>query len=1223
VHGAQTYLWSTGATDSTIQVIVTGDTTYYVTGYAYGCEREDSVMITHLPLPVFSLGNDTTICYNDTIMIAAPSGFSGYQWNTGDTTNFIIAEPTDTTTYTVTVTNEYGCTASDAITINVRPDIGIDAGADQSICAGQTTTLTASGGISYIWSTGETSATITVSPSDTTIYYVTGTDGQCNDIDSVIVNVYPNMISLVMTPDTQVCMGYTINLEVHGAQTYLWSTGATDSTIQVIVTGDTTYYVTGYAYGCEREDSVMITHLPLPVFSLGNDTTICYNDTIMIAAPSGFSGYQWNTGDTTNFIIAEPTDTTTYTVTVTNEYGCTASDAITINVRPDIGIDAGADQSICAGQTTTLTASGGISYIWSTGETSATITVSPSDTTIYYVTGTDGQCNDIDSVIVNVYPNMISLVMTPDTQVCMGYTINLEVHGAQTYLWSTGSTDSTIQVIVTGDATYYVTGYAYGCEREDSVMITVGSPFTLSINPIDTTVCPGSNVQLTVTGAANYLWNTGDTGSSIVVMPFDTTTYTVTGYDAGCTAQISATVNTYPVNIVTIDSVSPMCIGDSVQLIANGTGIIYWSTGDTASNIWVSPPNNTDYIATMIDTNGCITSDTIDVIVSLPPDVILSYTSPACIYSNININAQNATYYLWSTGDTTANITIYLESDTIIYVTATNVYGCSSIDSVNIIADTSSLLIHSADTIVCKNIILGLWANGADTIIWSTGDTGNFINPTITNDTIFYIYGISGSCTSFDSIVINIYPPLIVDAGQDTTIMSGTSAFLHGTIIGSNVDSIYWFPSDSMIGQNTLNPIVIVDTSTYFILNVLDTNGCTWTDIVFVNVIPYGIYIEQISDTAICSNDSLALLVNHLFGGTPPFTYQWIINSENDTVYGNPINILLNNDSYIYLSVSDSAGYVTNDTIYVSVIAQPEPNLPDSLFICENEIVILDPQTIGTSYWSTGDTTSTLAILVSQDSTIYLSITNNICTAYDTTLIFMKPLPYLFINPVSDTLCPGDTAIFVAISDGNIIWSNGEIDDTIRFEALVDDTILVVADLNGCYTSGFASIHIYDVPEIIVNTSAWNNEVLPGEALTLEILPNIFNHYIVNYSNNTLIDNYNHFTLYISPGGDSIFVTAVTNEGCISNETIFINSRKIPNGFTPNNDNVNDKFMPGVPIKILNRWGQIVYEGDDGWDGTINNKQAMPGTYFYIIELKDENGKVTQTYKGDLLLIKK
>jgi gliding motility-associated-like protein len=1130
--------------------------------------------------------------------------------------------PTDTTTYTVTVTNEYGCTASDDITINVRPDLGIDAGADQSICEGQSTVLSASGGISYIWSTGETTANITVTPTDTTVYYVTGTDGICNDIDSVIVNVYPNLINLITTPDTQVCMGDAITLEVYGAQTYLWSTGQTDSTIQVIINSDTTYYVTGYAYGCEREDSVVIMHLPLPIFNLGNDTTICYNDSVTIHAPIGFAGYQWNTGDTTNFISVIPTDTTTYTVTVTNEYGCTASDDITINVRPDLGIDAGADQSICEGQSTVLSASGGISYIWSTGETTANITVTPTDTTVYYVTGTDGICNDIDSVIVNVYPNLINLITTPDTQVCMGDAITLEVYGAQTYLWSTGQTDSTIQVIINSDTTYYVTGYAYGCEREDSVVITVGTPITLNISPADTTVCPGSNVILTVEGATNYLWNTGDTGSSIVVIPYDTTIYSVTGYDSGCTAQISAIVNTYSVDMVTIDSIPPICTGDSAQLIANGTGIIYWSTGDTTNSIWVSPTNDTIYIVNMLDTNGCVTSDTINVVVSLPPNVILNYTSPACMNSYINISAQNATYYSWSTGDSTAEIIIYLEQDTTIYVTATNIYGCSSIDSITIIPDSSAIITHMNDTIVCMHTILGLWANGANTIIWSTGDTGNVINSIITQDTTFYIHSISGTCESYDSIHVQIYPPLYVDAGHDTTVMAGTNAYLHGNVIGGGVSSISWSPSDSMQGSNTLNPIVVVDSSMYFILTVTDTNGCTWMDMVYVNVIPYGIYLESLSDTIICSGDSLILSVNHLFGGTPPYSYEWIIDTNSDTLFGNPITILPTGNSYIYLSVSDSEGYFTYDTMYVSVITTPEPDLPDTLHICYGDTVALDPQTLGSCLWSTGDTSSILEILITQDTLIYLTITNNICSAYDTSLIFMKPLPYIYIYPASDSLCPGDTAVFVVISDGTIQWDNGSINDTLMFEAITNDTIYVTSELNSCYSTAFATTYIYEVPDIILNTNAWNDEVLPGQPLILEILPNTFSYYIVNNSENTFTDTINHFSLYISPGGDLIYVIAVTSEGCESYETIFINSRTIPNGFTPNADNVNDVFMPGVPIKILNRWGQVVYEGDNGWDGTIDNKQAMPGTYFYIIELQDENGKLIKTYKGDLLLIK-
>lgn len=1169
--GASTILWFDD-NDNLIgwgsQIIIspTSNTNYFVVGVQSGCSKTQSINIKVFQPPIVNAGNDTIICSLDSISLhASASNYLNIQWTSNGTGNY-------------TNTNDLN-----TIYIPSTQD----------------------------WANGSVILTLTASGY-----------ADCPDAHDQLTINFIDVPDLISSTDTTICEGESVTISANGANSFLWSEGSNTSSIIVSPSLNTTYYVTGSIDICQRIDSFIVYVNPAPIFNLGNDTTICYNDSVTIHAPLGFAGYQWNTGDTTNFISVIPTDTTTYTVTVTNEYGCTASDDITINVRPDLGIDAGADQSICEGQSTVLSASGGISYIWSTGETTANITVTPTDTTVYYVTGTDGICNDIDSVIVNVYPNLINLITTPDTQVCMGDAITLEVYGAQTYLWSTGQTDSTIQVIINSDTTYYVTGYAYGCEREDSVVITVGTPITLNISPADTTVCPGSNVILTVEGATNYLWNTGDTGSSIVVIPYDTTIYSVTGYDSGCTAQISAIVNTYSVDMVTIDSIPPICTGDSAQLIANGTGIIYWSTGDTTNSIWVSPTNDTIYIVNMLDTNGCITSDTINVVVSLPPNVILNYTSPACMNSYINISAQNATYYSWSTGDSTAEIIIYLEQDTTIYVTATNIYGCSSIDSITIIPDSSAIITHMNDTIVCMHTILGLWANGANTIIWSTGDTGNVINSIITQDTTFYIHSISGTCESYDSIHVQIYPPLYVDAGHDTTVMAGTNAYLHGNVIGGGVSSISWSPSDSMQGSNTLNPIVVVDSSMYFILTVTDTNGCTWMDMVYVNVIPYGIYLESLSDTIICSGDSLILSVNHLFGGTPPYSYEWIIDTNSDTLFGNPITILPTGNSYIYLSVSDSEGYFTYDTMYVSVITTPEPDLPDTLHICYGDTVALDPQTLGSCLWSTGDTSSILEILITQDTLIYLTITNNICSAYDTSLIFMKPLPYIYIYPASDSLCPGDTAVFVVISDGTIQWDNGSINDTLMFEAITNDTIYVTSELNSCYSTAFATTYIYEVPDIILNTNAWNDEVLPGQPLILEILPNTFSYYIVNNSENTFTDTINHFSLYISPGGDLIYVIAVTSEGCESYETIFINSRTIPNGFTPNADNVNDVFMPGVPIKILNRWGQVVYEGDNGWDGTIDNKQAMPGTYFYIIELQDENGKLIKTYKGDLLLIK-
>jgi len=219
----------------------------------------------------------------------------------------------------------------------------------------------------------------------------------CSDATDQLTINFIDIPDLILSTDTTICEGSSVNIVANGANSYLWSEGSTTSSITVSPLANTTYYVTGYTDICHREDSFIVYVNPAPVINLGNDTTICYADTITISATAGYTDYLWNTGDTTISIIVIPSDTTTYIVTVTNTYGCTASDDITINVRPDIGIDAGLDQSICEGQSAILSASGGISYQWSTGETTATITVTPNDTTVYFVTGTDGICNDIDN----------------------------------------------------------------------------------------------------------------------------------------------------------------------------------------------------------------------------------------------------------------------------------------------------------------------------------------------------------------------------------------------------------------------------------------------------------------------------------------------------------------------------------------------------------------------------------------------------------------------------------------------------------------------------------------------------------------------------------------------------------------------------------------------------------------------------------------------------------
>ena len=96
----------------------------------------------------------------------------------------------------------------------------------------------------------------------------------------------------------------------------------------------------------------------------------------------------------------------------------------------------------------------------------------------------------------------------------------------------------------------------------------------------------------------------------------------------------------------------------------------------------------------------------------------------------------------------------------------------------------------------------------------------------------------------------------------------------------------------------------------------------------------------------------------------------------------------------------------------------------------------------------------------------------------------------------------------------------------------------------------------------------------------------------------------------------------ISDGGCSADTTWQIALRKIPNGFTPNSDGVNDVFMPGTELTIINRWGQEVFSGIDGWDGKVNGEMSTPGTYYYIIIIRDEFGNVLDKINGDLLLIK-
>ncbi|PLX12168.1 MAG: hypothetical protein C0594_02780 [Marinilabiliales bacterium] len=286
-------------------------------------------------------------------------------------------------TYTVSYTvGSGGCLDSllHDIVVNPAPDISISG--DTTICKGESTVLIASGATNYVWSTGTTGNTITISPSVTTNYSLIGVASGCNTTISqlVVVNSYPEPQIL---GDTLVCDGDSVYLEAAYADSYLWNTGSTDTAIYVMPTSDTLIVLQGTISECTASDSLHVYVHDLPVAGISGPASVCEEAGFTLTATGG-SSYLWVDGTTTVTYSSQGLIDSVYYVTVSDDYCSTvASHSLTVNPIPVLSISG--DTSICKGESTVLVASGATNYVWSTGTTGNSITVSPEMNTFYSV----------------------------------------------------------------------------------------------------------------------------------------------------------------------------------------------------------------------------------------------------------------------------------------------------------------------------------------------------------------------------------------------------------------------------------------------------------------------------------------------------------------------------------------------------------------------------------------------------------------------------------------------------------------------------------------------------------------------------------------------------------------------------------------------------------------------------------------------------------------------
>ncbi len=700
------------------------------------------------------------------------TGYTTFFWNFGDPssgtldTSSTVTNPThvyDTGgTYVayLIVNNGGGCpdTVRETIVIAGVPKPVITGG--DSVCSGGVDTLSVLGisGATYLWSPGgQTSSSITVSISGTTVYSVSvGTVCGTGDTTFTVYLTSP-VVASIGSNRNNTCAGDTVVISAGGGGTYVWNTGATSSSITVYPIDTTSYTVHVFAPGTTCSDSATITVDVTPSITAtitASPDSLCAGGTTTLSVSSSgtATSYLWSTGSTASSITVSPITTTTYYVLVAGSCGRGDSVAkvVTIEGIPVPRIT-GRD-SVCGGSVDTLIASGGGTYLWSTGQTTATITVPVTGATTYTVTVSNGCASRDTTFTVNTSPPPIALLNANNNSICNGDTVTMTAGGGSSYLWSTGSTSTTIQVHPSTTTSYTLHVYAGSlCSDSAVITITVNQKITSTVSATSTSICVGSSTTLSVNsngGPPDYLWNNGSTASSITVNPTSTTTYYVIVSGTCANDSIAQVINVNTVPLVTITYPDTSCIGAAIVLTANGASSYTWGNGSTTNPITVSL--TADSTITVIGSNGGC-SDTASKIIHVYPGLVSAgvLSDSTCAGGNATISVSvtgghPAYSYAWNNGITSNSpgpITVPVPPNTYV-CTVTDACGQTLSETVNITVRPAPNIVFyaSPDSVLGGGYVTFInLTTGASGYLWNLGD-----GTTVSDTAPFYQYNQAG-----------------------------------------------------------------------------------------------------------------------------------------------------------------------------------------------------------------------------------------------------------------------------------------------------------------------------------------------------------------------------------------------------------------------------------------------------------------------------------------------
>ncbi len=1107
---ASSYAWTSSPpgvypNTQTITITPTVTTTYSLTMGPSACTPTGTTIVKTVTVTnTLNPANITApplVCYGSNVSLTSLTNGGTYVWTGPAGFNSNIQAPTvnnwtpaNNGTYSLTINYGVGCSTSPA-TVNINgvasPTVNLAVAPSLTICAGQSLTLTASGGTGanpYNWNWNPLQTSI-VLQSCVTLPFV-GTTCNNNPLFSLFpglsntgpvavvtpnqstqvcasfenatgcignrcvnIVVLPAAAALTVSPTSTICPGQNTSLTVSGGTTYTWSPAATLSspngaTVTASPTVSTVYTVSTTVCGgaiSTRTVQVVVNGTPPVIGAINGSTLICPNSTGITYSVTNVAStnYTWTVpvGAT---ITSAPTNSNAITVNFGASAGTvsviavgtcgSATAAINIGLSPALNLTVTPNTStVCAGSSSSLTASGATNYTWSpagslSSANGTNVVATPTITTVYTIIGSTGTCTGSATSTVTV-GGALTLTVSPNTStVCPGTPVTLTASGATNYTWSPSATLSsangtTVTATPSVNTTYTVLGATGTCTGTATAVVTIGGSLTLTVTPNTSTVCPGTPVILTASGATNYTWSPSATlssanGATVTANPLAGTTYTVIGASGTCTGSATANISMSAGLTLTLTSNTPtICPNGSALLDANGATSYTWFPSSTlssanGSNVTASPLVNTTY--TVLGSTGTCTgiatvSVGIGVCVSSACDLAL-IRSTLTAAGNIELLGMDNTcslYFINPQFMTGPQAQAYAQS-----------FGANLI-SVQSAAENADLVQALSNQGYSSNVI---WIGYSDAVA-----EGSFV---------WY----DGSALSYS----NWAPGEPNNAGDE--------------------DCTQIYPDGSW---NDLNCVG------YNSLSVIEVNICPQVSV--VNVPP-----THCPLTNVTMNASTLL-------GSPNYTYTWVqsgtatfTTSSTGSSLNDQITVTSNGANTFTVFTEDRYSCPQSTTVSLNVFPTPTITTNSTTICVGQQTATLTANGASTYTWSAGLSATTGSVVTgspasSQNYTV-VGTDGNGCLNGTVTAIAVNSLPTISVNNAS--ICIGQqTATLTANGANTYSWTpsadlSSSTGSLVTGNPIVTQTYSVIGtDLNGCFNTNTSTITVNSLPIISTNSS--------------------------------------------------------------------------------------------------------------------------------------------------------